>query len=284
MLSVLCNRKNILLWMLTIIFLLGNAKAQSVALTGLSVPRGQVDTIGFFHIDRNIWLKALVYVPKQIDGPLPILYLLHGMDDNKTSWMEQGGIVQILDNMIADSLIKPVIVVMPDCNHKKSKHRSNSINRMFNYFRLQRKDFENAFPDLYDFVLDYCAKKMIPVSPDYCDHFIAGLSVGAKQAANIVRKNPSVFSKIGLFSPAFMGRRQLPTANVDSSFENCRPLYCVYVGLEDPFLKNGKRFMKKLDKAGVEYCYSERDERHTWQAWRGFLVEFLLTVLDTDTQ
>ncbi len=81
-----------------------------------------------------------------------------------------------------------------------------------------------------------------------------------------------------------MGRRQFPTTSVDGSHKNSRQLYCVYVGLKDPFLKNGKRFMKKLDKVGVEYCYNERNERHSWRTWSGFLVEFLLTILATDTK
>jgi len=44
----------------------------------------------------------------------PTLYLLHGKDGNYLEWLHTGHLRQILDTMIADGKVGPMIVVMPD--------------------------------------------------------------------------------------------------------------------------------------------------------------------------
>ncbi len=46
-------------------------------------------------------------------GPLPVLYLLHGRDDNERAWLEWGKIATTLDRMIEEGAIQPMAVVMP---------------------------------------------------------------------------------------------------------------------------------------------------------------------------
>lgn len=51
--------------------------------------------------------------PSPTQGRWPVLFLLHGHGDDETAWIEKGGIVPILDRLIADGTIKPMLVVMP---------------------------------------------------------------------------------------------------------------------------------------------------------------------------
>ncbi len=51
--------------------------------------------------------------PKQ---KYPVLYLLHGGGGDEEAWPSMGRAVQILDNLIAKGLAKPMIVVMPNGN------------------------------------------------------------------------------------------------------------------------------------------------------------------------
>src|SRR5262249_32024295 len=44
----------------------------------------------------------------------PVLYLLHGAGDNEATWTAFGHAHLILDNLLAQRKIKPMIVVMPD--------------------------------------------------------------------------------------------------------------------------------------------------------------------------
>ncbi|MCF0159609.1 MAG: endo-1,4-beta-xylanase Z, partial [Bacteroidaceae bacterium] len=45
---------------------------------------------------------------------LPVLYLIHGGGDTDTSWPTAGAAGDILDNLLAEGKIKPMIVVMPN--------------------------------------------------------------------------------------------------------------------------------------------------------------------------
>jgi S-formylglutathione hydrolase FrmB len=45
--------------------------------------------------------------------PLPVLYLLHGRDDDERAWLDKGQIAALLDRMIAAGTLRPVAVVMP---------------------------------------------------------------------------------------------------------------------------------------------------------------------------
>ena len=44
----------------------------------------------------------------------PVVYLLHGLGDNETSWLEYGQISQYADKAVEDEETKPMIFVMPE--------------------------------------------------------------------------------------------------------------------------------------------------------------------------
>jgi enterochelin esterase family protein len=57
-----------------------------------------------------------VYTPAVYEhvAPLPVVYLLHGYSDTDATWYEHGRVHRILDNLIAERRLRPVVVVMPD--------------------------------------------------------------------------------------------------------------------------------------------------------------------------
>ncbi|MDU8422079.1 alpha/beta hydrolase-fold protein, partial [Pseudomonas syringae] len=46
--------------------------------------------------------------------PLPVLYFYHGFGDTGRSALNQGRIPQIMDNLLAEKKIVPMLVVIPD--------------------------------------------------------------------------------------------------------------------------------------------------------------------------
>ncbi len=60
--------------------------------------------------------KMTVYLPAGYskDTKYPVLYLLHGAGDNEGGWTRTGSANVILDNLLADKKIVPMIVVMPN--------------------------------------------------------------------------------------------------------------------------------------------------------------------------
>jgi enterochelin esterase family protein len=80
------------------------------------VPHGGVD-------QRWVLLKGdsddqarVVYTPPDYarsSARYPVLYLLHGAGGDESGWTENGRVNLILDNLIADGKLKPLVVVMP---------------------------------------------------------------------------------------------------------------------------------------------------------------------------
>lgn len=96
-------------------------------------------------------------------------------------------------------------------------------------------------------------------------HYIAGLSDGARIAANTANLLPGYFDAIGMFSPV-VHKSQLPA---DSA------MVFVYTGKQDLFHPNAKRFKKRLEKNKTAHCYQETTGGHNWRNWRIYLSDFL---------
>ncbi len=249
----------------------GGNKQADLYVERKDIPHGRIDTLDYFNEEQQKTRKVLVYVPPTRENePLPVLYLLHGISGDETSWFECGRVSHILDNMLAEGSIRPMLVVMPDCNVPSKidpKHRTNMFRNIFNYPALQKCDFEKAFPDLHNFI-----SKKYNISDSRLKHAIAGLSSGSKQAANIVRDNPEIFATIGLFSPV-VKKKQLP------NYDNRHPSYYhIYVGKNDLFYNNGKHFCQELDSLGIPNHLYETSGGHTWQQWRIYLTELLFVL------
>ena len=259
------------------------------------VPRGKIDTIAFYDIEQQLMRMILVYIPPfyplvgEAKQDISVLYMFHGISGDEASWIESGRAFQVFDNLISHGKMKPMLVVMPDCNVLNKiapKRRTNLLRNMFNYPALQQCHFEQAFVRLAHEVEEYYG------IDDIHYRFVAGLSSGAKQAANIARDNPHMFQVVGLFSPV-LGKEQLPdTAQIAPltqaqindkwlmTYQQHPMTYYVAIGKGDLFYTNGKNFCKRLDKKGVMYEKLVTDGGHTWKSWRVYLAEYLMWLND----
>src|SRR5436305_613541 len=80
------------------------------------VPHGTVHVN--FYDSKNLGTSRMFYVytpPRYESGQqkYPVLYLLHGNGQIEASWTGTGRANVILDNLLADGKVKPMIVVMP---------------------------------------------------------------------------------------------------------------------------------------------------------------------------
>ncbi len=254
----------------------GNPQAD-LYVTDEHAPHGRIDTLSVYCPEQNVTRKVLVYVPPVMQDSFPVLYLMHGISGDETTWIEVGRVCQIMDNLLAQGRTKPIIVVMPDCNvpnKLQPKKRTNMLRNIINYPTLRRGDFEKAFAEMHHSVCSH-----YPISSKQQDHYVAGLSSGAMQAANIARNQPELFAKVGLFSPALMKEEQFRSHKKGS--EACVPCadshpdYFVCVGKRDFFYRDGKRFARQLANAGLTCSVYESDSGHTWRSWREYLTAFI---------
>jgi enterochelin esterase-like enzyme len=80
------------------------------------VERGKLETVEYDSKSVGSKRKMVVYLPPGYskDVKYPVLYLLHGAGDNETGWSQKGSAAVILDNLLADKKIVPMLVVMPN--------------------------------------------------------------------------------------------------------------------------------------------------------------------------
>jgi len=80
------------------------------------VPHGSVRIENYFANSTKSWRHIFVYTPPTYDANLktryPVLYLQHGGGEDERVWIEMGRTNVILDNLLAQGKIKPMIVVM----------------------------------------------------------------------------------------------------------------------------------------------------------------------------
>jgi enterochelin esterase-like enzyme len=78
--------------------------------------QGKIETVEYDSNSAAARRKMTVYLPPGYskDTKYPVLYLLHGAGDNEAGWTRNGAANVILDNLLADKKIVPMIVVMPN--------------------------------------------------------------------------------------------------------------------------------------------------------------------------
>lgn len=225
-----------------------------------------IHTVWYSH-DENRFRRVDIYVPEaynQCTEPLPVLYLIHGINGYEGAWQERGNAVDTLATMIAEGRCKPMILVMPDCNlwpiKERPLTRGNRLRCIFGYSTLSHEhQLEYALSDLID-----CIDTLYDVAPY---SVVAGLSDGARMAANIANIRPERIRKVGLFSPV-LHKEQLPMDTTQ--------LYSIYVGSADIFAPNGRRFHRRLQKKNYPHQWIVlRGANHDWPVWRQCLSHFL---------
>lgn len=82
-----------------------------------AVPHGDLLALSYHSSALKSERKVYVWTPpgySQESDPLPVLYFYHGFGDTGLSAITQLRIPQIMDNLLAEGKIKPMLVVVPD--------------------------------------------------------------------------------------------------------------------------------------------------------------------------
>src|SRR5580704_15775712 len=83
------------------------------------VPHGRVSEVWYPSPSLKTTRRMVVYTPPGYDtgnDRYPVFYLLHGGGENELTWSNQGRAPAILDNLIAQGKMVPMIVAMPNWN------------------------------------------------------------------------------------------------------------------------------------------------------------------------
>jgi enterochelin esterase-like enzyme len=226
------------------------------------VQHGDLRIVWYQSKATNSTRRMHIYTPPGYDKSnesLPVLYLLHGGGDNDKSWPTVGKANFIMDNLIAEGKIKPMIVVMPDAS-------------------IDVKVFTT---DLIDNILPYVENKY-RVKANAENRALAGLSMGGLHTLNTGLAHSDKFAYILPLSTGWFSNNaemwgegeKLLKENAAKCNKNVKLFWVAMGGKEDIAWQNCQNMMKLFDQYGLKYKYSEKPGGHTWFTWRDNLFEF----------
>ncbi len=161
-----------------------------------NVPHGELTMVEYDSKTVGTRRKMLVYTPPGYsnDRKYPVLYLLHGIGGDETEWQRLCHPENILDNLLADGKIQPMIVVMPNGRAQKNDRAEGSVFATAPAFAAFEGDLlKDVIPAI---------EARYSVHADREHRALAGLSMGGGQALNFGLGHLDVFAWVGGFSSA----------------------------------------------------------------------------------
>lgn len=248
------------------------------------VPHGSVSRVWYDSPGLKMKRRMTVYTPPgYVDSQddYPVLYLLHGAGGDEEAWITLGRTAQILDNLIDQGKINPMIVVMPNGNVIQDAAPGNGMDGFYKPQFMIPRTMDGTYVSTFKDIITYI-EKHYRVKTGKDSRAVAGLSMGGFHALHISRYYENTFDYVGLFSAAIVPDQKYEHsvfAAVDQSLarqkDNGFELYWIGIGKEDFLYAANTAFRKKLDEMDFEYTYVESEGGHTWRNWRRYLVEFL---------
>jgi len=217
-----------------------------------------------------------VYTPPGYDArgkqTYPVLYLLHGFSDDASGWTAVGRAHVILDNLIAQGKIKPMIVVMP-----LGYGAPEILRGGFGAFRnteLRDRNYAKFIEALLTEVLPRVEAAYV-VKKDANSRAIAGLSMGGSESLLAGLNHLDKFAWVGAFSSGGLPEefdKDFP--GLDAKANDRLKLLWIACGTNDRLIELNRKLRAWLETKGVHKVDVETPGAHTWMVWRRNLAAF----------
>lgn len=271
------------------------------------VPHGSVAEVWYNSPSLRMRRRLRVYTPPGYESNTnryPVLYLFHGGGGDENNWDELGHASEILDNLIAQGKVRPMIVVMPNAN--EDQIASPSLVPV-----IGDANYGESTPAILLFP-ESLVKDVVPfidrtyrTKPDRDSRAVAGLSRGGAQALYTALHHLDQFAWYGGFSggysllpgtlitipmPADVARLRGPHPNhtidpvkfaqlnptLGSGLNKDMRLFYVAIGTDDALIATHESFKALLKSKDVKYSLLEvPGYGHEWGLWRIALADFL---------
>ncbi len=232
------------------------------------VPQGRIESIEYPSSTVGTVRRALVYLPPDYsaDERYPVLYLLHGIGGDEEEWHRGANPQAILDNLLADDLAVPMVVVMPNGRAQPNDRAEGNVMAAAPAFA----NFEgDLLVDLIPFI-----EQRFSVRTDRESRGLAGLSMGGGQSLNFGLGNLDRFAWIGGFSSA---PNTLPPEELVPDPAQAREmlkLLWISCGDEDNLFFISQRTHAYLDEHAVPHIWHVDSGGHDFQVWSNDLYHF----------
>jgi enterochelin esterase-like enzyme len=212
--------------------------------------------------------KVLVYTPPgySADEKYPVFYLLHGIGGDEEEWRRGGHPEVILDNLIADEKIVPMIVVMPNGRAQPNDRAEGNVMATAPAFAKFEGDL---LKDLIPFI-----ESKYSVKADRESRALAGLSMGGGQSLNFGLGNLDTFAWVGGFSSA--PNTEQPEELVPDPAAAAAKLKLLWIscGDRDGLINISQRTHAYLKEHNVPHVWHLDSGGHDFNVWKNDLYLF----------
>jgi enterochelin esterase-like enzyme len=213
------------------------------------VPHGQLEMIPYESKTVGTTRKMQVYTPPGYskDKKYPVLYLLHGIGGDETEWQRFARPNVLLDNLLADGKVTPMIVAMPNGRAQKNDRAEGNVFGAAPAFAAFEQDLlKDVIPAI---------EARYSVQADREHRALAGLSMGGGQSLNFGLAHLDTFAWVGAFSAA---PNTKPAAELVPDPAKAREqLKLLWIGC-------GKKDGLIRISQGVHTYLKEKDVPHVW--------------------
>jgi enterochelin esterase-like enzyme len=260
------------------------------------IPHGELATVEYDSKSLGTRRRMRIYTPPGYSTArkYPVLYLLHGIGGTDAEWTQSCHADVIIDNLLAEGKIQPMVLVFPDGNSSRTAAdlaaapgtapgqnpeargpggpggapaagRGRGMN-----MDAWLTPFEN---DLLKDIIPYIGSHY-SVSTDRDRRALAGLSMGGGQTLNIGLVHPETFAWVGGFSSA-PDTRMPPSALVpDPSVPKQLKLVWLGCGNRDGLIRISQAVHQYLKENGVPHVWHVDSNAHDTTEWDNNLYLF----------
>jgi enterochelin esterase-like enzyme len=245
-----------------------------------NIAHGSIATVQYDSKTLSTRREMLVYTPPGYspDRKYPVIYLLHGLNSSAGQWPYWVRADNVIDNLVADGKIGPVIMVFPNCNTNVtvSNPKPDEQEERKGGFKGYGKSFED---DLLNDIIPYI-ESHYSVYTDRKHRTLAGLSMGGGQSLNIGLSHINTFAYVGGFSSApntnefggLSATKLLP--DLVAAREQLELLW-LGCGNKDGLIGVSQRVHQHLKEQGVPHVWHVDDNAHDDTEWANNLYLFV---------
>lgn len=231
----------------------------------MGVIRGTMfsDSLGF-------QISYTAILPEGIDGPYPVLYLLHGRSDDDHAWLYNTSLNRYVSG-------KKVAILMPQVHLSYYTDMAHGEN----YWTFISEEFPQKM------------QRLFRLSTKREETFVAGLSMGGYGALKLASSFPEKFNAAASFSGAIDvvdlwekdSNRNDSFTRIFGSLEELRgsdndlihlftklsdneeaPAFFISCGTEDFLIENNRAFYEQFNNR-MDITYLEEPGDHNWDFW-----------------
>jgi enterochelin esterase-like enzyme len=218
--------------------------------------------------------EFVVYTPPGYDPktkPYPVLYLLHVWGDRPDSWTRFGQANLILDNLLAQGKIRPMVVVMPLSYGDMKLDQDYGLWENHDAVERNLRLFEKA---LITEVMPQ-VESLYNVRRDAAGTAILGASMGGLESMMIGLGHPDRFGWVGGESSALKNLNFDAELPAFTSNRQASQLVWMVCGRSDELLESNRHMAEWLRSRGQTISLEEPEGTHSYIVWREGLVRFL---------